>query len=105
MKHANKTVWEEQTQQGNDMQWRKKVMEVKGVLFITKGISNDMDQKDADRLPWYMFFFGPVQMFEYYKERTPGSEIEEKSIPIVWVSIRVCKSYRNTRSALDGAEE
>ncbi|KAK3808295.1 MAG: trehalose phosphate synthase subunit [Benniella sp.] len=50
LKHANKTVWEDQTQQGNDMQWRKKVME----------------------------------MFEYYKERTPGSEIEEKSIPIVW---------------------
>lgn len=23
-------------------------------------------------------------MFEYYKERTPGSEIEEKTIPIVW---------------------
>lgn len=25
-----------------------------------------------------------MEMFEYYKERTPGSEIEEKTIPIVW---------------------
>ncbi|KAG0237579.1 hypothetical protein BGX31_003536 [Mortierella sp. GBA43] len=50
LKYAGRTVWEDQTQQGNDMQWRKKVME----------------------------------MFQYYKERTPGSEIEEKSIPLVW---------------------
>ncbi|KAF9909727.1 hypothetical protein BX616_011074 [Lobosporangium transversale] len=25
-----------------------------------------------------------MEMFEYYRERTPGSEIEEKTIPIVW---------------------
>ncbi|GJJ69076.1 trehalose 6-phosphate synthase complex regulatory subunit [Entomortierella parvispora] len=50
LKPAGKTVWENQVQEGSDLQWRKKVME----------------------------------MFEYYKERTPGSEIEEKTIPIVW---------------------
>ncbi|KAF9980890.1 hypothetical protein BGZ75_007864 [Mortierella antarctica] len=50
LKHAGKSAWENQVQQGSDMQWRKKVME----------------------------------MFEYYKERTPGSEIEEKSVPLVW---------------------
>ncbi|ORZ06105.1 glycosyltransferase family 20-domain-containing protein [Lobosporangium transversale] len=50
LKHAGKSTWEDQVQQGNDVQWRGKVME----------------------------------MFEYYKERTPGSEIEEKSVPIVW---------------------
>ncbi|KAF9195349.1 hypothetical protein BGZ50_004725 [Haplosporangium sp. Z 11] len=50
LKLAGKSTWEDQVQQGTDMQWRKKVME----------------------------------MFEYYKERTPGSEIEEKSVPIVW---------------------
>ncbi|KAF8936933.1 trehalose phosphate synthase subunit [Dissophora ornata] len=50
LKPAGKTAWESQVQDGTDMQWRKKVME----------------------------------MFEYYKERTPGSEIEEKTIPIVW---------------------
>ncbi|KAF9580263.1 hypothetical protein BGW38_003163, partial [Lunasporangiospora selenospora] len=25
-----------------------------------------------------------MEMFEYYKERTPGSEIEEKNVPLVW---------------------
>ncbi|KAF9162723.1 threalose-6-phosphate phosphatase [Actinomortierella ambigua] len=25
-----------------------------------------------------------MEMFEYYKERTPGSEIEEKTVPLVW---------------------
>ncbi|KAI7820144.1 glycosyltransferase family 20-domain-containing protein [Gamsiella multidivaricata] len=50
LKHPGKSIWEEQVQQGSDMQWRKKVME----------------------------------MFEYYRERTPGSEIEEKSVPLVW---------------------
>ncbi|KAF9212479.1 hypothetical protein BGZ59_006702 [Podila verticillata] len=50
LKLAGKTVWENKVQEGSDMQWRKKVME----------------------------------MFEYYKERTPGSEIEEKDVPIVW---------------------
>ncbi|KAF9437804.1 hypothetical protein BGZ76_011046 [Entomortierella beljakovae] len=25
-----------------------------------------------------------MEMFKYYKERTPGSEIEEKSVPLVW---------------------
>ncbi|KAI9234707.1 MAG: glycosyltransferase family 20-domain-containing protein [Podila humilis] len=25
-----------------------------------------------------------MEMFEYYRERTPGSEIEEKSVPLVW---------------------
>ncbi|KAG0207707.1 hypothetical protein BGX28_001104 [Mortierella sp. GBA30] len=50
LKLAGKTVWENQVQEGSDMQWRKKVME----------------------------------MFEYYRERTPGSEIEEKTVPIVW---------------------
>ncbi|KAF9917331.1 hypothetical protein FBU30_000800 [Linnemannia zychae] len=50
LKPAGKTTWENQFQEGTDMQWRKKVME----------------------------------MFEYYKERTPGSEIEEKTVPIVW---------------------
>ncbi|OAQ30508.1 glycosyltransferase family 20 protein [Linnemannia elongata AG-77] len=50
LKPAGKSTWENQFQEGTDMQWRKKVME----------------------------------MFEYYKERTPGSEIEEKTVPIVW---------------------
>ncbi|KAF8926708.1 hypothetical protein BGZ58_010969, partial [Dissophora ornata] len=50
LRYAGKSVWEDQVQQGSDMQWRKMVME----------------------------------MFEYYKERTPGSEIEEKSVPLVW---------------------
>ncbi|KAI7829840.1 glycosyltransferase family 20-domain-containing protein [Gamsiella multidivaricata] len=50
LKPVGKSAWEDQVQEGTDMQWRKKVME----------------------------------MFEYYKERTPGSEIEEKAIPIVW---------------------
>ncbi|KAG0358780.1 hypothetical protein BG005_001848 [Podila minutissima] len=50
LKLAGKTVWEDQIQEGSNMQWREKVME----------------------------------MFEYYMERTPGSEIEEKSVPIVW---------------------
>ncbi|KAI1314892.1 hypothetical protein EDD11_001615 [Mortierella claussenii] len=50
LKPAGKKNWENQVQEGSDLQWRKKVME----------------------------------MFEYYKERTPGSEIEEKSVPIVW---------------------
>ncbi|KAG0010624.1 hypothetical protein BGZ80_001307 [Entomortierella chlamydospora] len=50
LRHAGRSTWENQVQEGSDMQWRKKVME----------------------------------MFEYYKERTPGSEIEEKSVPIVW---------------------
>ncbi|KAK3844161.1 MAG: glycosyltransferase family 20-domain-containing protein [Linnemannia gamsii] len=50
LKPVGKTTWENQFQEGTDMQWRKKVME----------------------------------MFEYYKERTPGSEIEEKTVPIVW---------------------
>ncbi|KAG0326717.1 hypothetical protein BGZ99_009115 [Dissophora globulifera] len=50
LKFAGKSSWENQVQEGTDMQWRKKVME----------------------------------MFEYYKERTPGSEIEEKTVPIVW---------------------
>ncbi|KAG0214515.1 hypothetical protein BGX28_001969, partial [Mortierella sp. GBA30] len=50
LRPAGKSSWENQVQQGSDMQWRKKVME----------------------------------MFQYYKERTPGSEIEEKSVPLVW---------------------
>ncbi|KAF9112767.1 hypothetical protein BGX27_002853 [Mortierella sp. AM989] len=50
LKHAGRSTWENQVQEGCDMQWRKKVME----------------------------------MFKYYKERTPGSEIEEKSVPLVW---------------------
>ncbi|KAG0239206.1 hypothetical protein BGX31_002981 [Mortierella sp. GBA43] len=50
LKPAGKKTWESLVQEGTDMQWRKKVME----------------------------------MFEYYKERTPGSEIEEKTVPIVW---------------------
>ncbi|KAF9580056.1 threalose-6-phosphate phosphatase [Lunasporangiospora selenospora] len=50
LKFAGTTTWESQVEEGSDMQWRKKVME----------------------------------MFEYYKERTPGSEIEEKTVPIVW---------------------
>ncbi|KAF9364013.1 hypothetical protein BGX34_002776 [Mortierella sp. NVP85] len=50
LKPAGKKTWETLVQEGIDMQWRKKVME----------------------------------MFEYYKERTPGSEIEEKTVPIVW---------------------
>ncbi|KAF9134720.1 hypothetical protein BGW39_006143 [Mortierella sp. 14UC] len=50
LRPVGKTTWEDQFQEGTDMQWRKKVME----------------------------------MFEYYKERTPGSEIEEKTVPIVW---------------------
>ncbi|KAF9205719.1 hypothetical protein BGZ49_003654 [Haplosporangium sp. Z 27] len=50
LKHVGRSTWENQVQEGNDMQWRKKVME----------------------------------MFTYYKERTPGSEIEEKSVPLVW---------------------
>ncbi|KAF9573378.1 hypothetical protein EC968_008648 [Mortierella alpina] len=50
LKLAGSSTWENQVQEGSDMQWRKKVME----------------------------------MFEYYKERTPGSEIEEKTVPIVW---------------------
>ncbi|KAG0076071.1 hypothetical protein BGZ93_002644 [Podila epicladia] len=50
LKPPGKSTWDCQIQEGSDMQWRKKVME----------------------------------MFEYYKERTPGSEIEEKSVPLVW---------------------
>ncbi|KAF9170844.1 hypothetical protein BGX21_008730 [Mortierella sp. AD011] len=50
LKFPGKSNWESQLQEGTDMPWRKKVME----------------------------------MFEYYKERTPGSEIEVKTIPIVW---------------------
>ncbi|KAF9321645.1 hypothetical protein BG003_000528 [Podila horticola] len=50
LKLPGKSTWDCQIQEGSDMQWRKKVME----------------------------------MFEYYKERTPGSEIEEKSVPLVW---------------------
>ncbi|KAG0086829.1 hypothetical protein BGZ93_007155 [Podila epicladia] len=50
LKFAGKAAWEDQIQEGSNMQWREKVME----------------------------------MFEYYMERTPGSEIEEKSVPIVW---------------------
>ncbi|KAF9356901.1 hypothetical protein BGX26_004576 [Mortierella sp. AD094] len=50
LRHAGRPTWENQVQEGSDMQWRKKVME----------------------------------MFKYYKERTPGSEIEEKSVPLVW---------------------
>ncbi|KAF9113273.1 hypothetical protein BGX27_001918 [Mortierella sp. AM989] len=50
LKFAGKSNWENQFDEGSDMNWRKKVME----------------------------------MFEYYKERTPGSEIESKTVPIVW---------------------
>ncbi|KAF9306781.1 hypothetical protein BGZ74_003338 [Mortierella antarctica] len=50
LKPPGKSTWDCQIQEGSDMQWRKKVME----------------------------------MFEYYKERTPGSEIEEKCVPLVW---------------------
>ncbi|KAF9204226.1 hypothetical protein BGZ49_005568 [Haplosporangium sp. Z 27] len=50
LKFPGKLNWESQFQEGSDMNWRKKVME----------------------------------MFEYYKERTPGSEIEVKTVPIVW---------------------
>ncbi|KAF8979752.1 hypothetical protein BGZ46_005093 [Entomortierella lignicola] len=50
LKFPGKLNWESQFQEGSDMNWQRKVME----------------------------------MFEYYKERTPGSEIEVKTVPIVW---------------------
>lgn len=78
LKPVGKKTWETLVQEDTDMQWRKKVMEVRQ----EDSFEEDCLFKPPDVL---MKRLSLLQMFEYYKERTPGSEIEEKTVPIVWV--------------------